>query len=78
MSCCLNGVATVLDEDGDLSGSWRFENACELGNGLLENLGRTDVDLGYDDHDRDIQSQSDAEMFSYTDGQLSIVYKDVW
>ena len=60
----LDGLFAVLDEDGDFTGAGRFENAGQLGDGLLQDLRRADVDFSDDHHDWDVESQSNAEMFS--------------
>ena len=49
LCCCVDAFLAVLDEDGDFAGSWRFEDFGELCDGLLQDLGRTDVDFSDDD-----------------------------
>ena len=51
-----------LDEDGDLARPLGFEDLRELGDGFLENLGRADVDLGDNDHDGNVERESEAEV----------------
>lgn len=46
---------TVLDEDGDLPCSLRLENAAQLGDRLLKNLWRANIDFSDDNHDRHIE-----------------------
>lgn len=65
----------VLDEDGYFSGAGRLENLGQLGDGLLENVRRTDVDLGYANHDWDIEGQGDAQML-LTHADQAIVGSD--
>ena len=49
-----NGIFSRFDEDGDFPGARRFENAGKLGDGLLENVGRANVNFGDYNHDWDI------------------------
>ena len=60
----LDGFLVVLDENRDLAGAGGFEDARQLGDGLLQDLRRTDVDLGDNDHDWDIEREGNAKMFS--------------
>lgn len=59
---CVYALLLVLDEDGYLSSARGLEDLRELSYGLLQNLGRTNIDLGDDNHDRDIKRQSYTEM----------------
>ena len=56
----LDGVFPGFDEDWDFAGAGRFEYAGELGDGLLEDLGWTDVDFSDYYHYRNIQSKGNA------------------
>lgn len=53
---------SVLDEDGYFVRTRRFENFRQLRYGLLENLGRADIDFSDDNHDWHFHSECDAEM----------------
>lgn len=55
---------TILDEDWDLPSARGLQDFSQLGNGLLKDLGRTNIDFSNDHHDRNIERQSDTEMFS--------------
>jgi hypothetical protein len=54
LSCRIDTFLTVSNEDGDFASSWRFKDFGDLLDGLLENIGRADIDFGDDDHDWDI------------------------
>ena len=60
----LNGLPTILDEDGDFASTRRLQDTGELGDGLFQDLWRANVDFGDDNHDRNIQSKSNAEVLS--------------
>ena len=62
LRCGLDSLVVVFDEDGYLLGSRGFQYAGQLGDCLLQDLGRTDVDFGYDYHDWYIQRQGDTQM----------------
>lgn len=63
LSCSIDALLAVLDEDGNFASSWRLENFGQLRDGLVEDVGRTNVDFGYHDHDRHIESKRDPEVF---------------
>ena len=63
LRCCIDALLAVGDEDGDFPRAGGFEDFGELGDGLLEDLGRTDVDFGDDDHDGDVEREGDTQMF---------------
>ena len=46
---------SILDEDGDFSRTRAFQYPGDLCDGLLQNMGRADVDFGDDDHDGDVE-----------------------
>lgn len=50
----VDALLAILDEDRDFAGAGGFQDFGQLCDGLLEDLGRADVDLGDDDHDRDV------------------------
>lgn len=52
----------VLDEDGYLSCTRRLQNLGQLGDGLLEDMRRANIDFGYADHDRHIKREGDTKM----------------
>ena len=58
----IDALFTVLDEYGNFSRSWRFEDSRYLLDSLLQDLWWTDVDFGYDNHDGNIQRQCDAQV----------------
>ncbi len=64
LRCGLNGICTVFDEDGDFASTGRLEDAGELGDGLLQDLGWADVDFGDDDHHWHVKREGDAQMLS--------------
>lgn len=63
MSSCVHTVLAILDENGYFPCTLRFQDFGELGYRLFEDLGRTNVDFGDDDHNRDIESKGNSEMF---------------
>ena len=71
LTSSLDGFLPVLDKDRDLSGTRRFEDAGELGDSLLQDLGRADVNFGDDYHDWDVECERDPKMFSATDVSFS-------
>ena len=64
LSCSLDGLSTVLDKDGDFASTGRLQDTGELRDGLFQDLWRANVDFGDDNHDRNIQSQCNAEVLS--------------
>jgi len=50
----------VLDEDWDFPSARGFQNSGDLLDSLFQDLGRTDIDFGDDDHDWNIKSQCDT------------------
>lgn len=52
----------VFNEDWYLVRTRRFENFRQLRNGLLENLGWTDIDFSDDNHDWHFHGKCNAEM----------------
>lgn len=69
----LDGFLPAFNENRDLAGARRFEDARELGDSLLQNLGRANVNLGDDYHDWDIECKRDAEMLSMMDVSFTLV-----
>ena len=59
-----DGFIAVLDEDGYFPGTWRLEDAGELGYGLLKNLRRTYVDFSDNYHDGHVERERDSKMLS--------------
>lgn len=59
----VDAVFAALDEDGDFAGAGGLEDLLQLGEGLLEDVGRADVDFGDDDHDGHVEREGDAEVF---------------
>src|ERR1700712_4446515 len=59
LSSSVYTIFTVLDEDRNLARAWGLEDFGELGKRLLQNLRRTDVNLGDDNHNRNVQRQRD-------------------
>ena len=59
-----DSVFSVFDEDGDFAGAGRFEDTGKLGDGLLEDLGWTDVNFGNHYNNWDIKGEGDTQMFS--------------
>lgn len=57
-----DSLVTILDEDRDFSGARRLEYASKLRNCLLEDLRWANVNLGYHDHDRNIECECDTQM----------------
>jgi hypothetical protein len=51
----VDAIFSILDEDRDLVSTWGFQDLGQLCNSLLKNLRWTDVNLGDDNHDRDVQ-----------------------
>lgn len=63
LSCRVYALLASLDESRNLARSRTLHDLGDLGYCLLENVGRANVDLGDNHHDRDIQSQSNSQMF---------------
>lgn len=63
----VNALLAVADEGRYLPRVWALHDLLDLRYGLLQDVGRANVDFGDDDHDRDVQSQSNAQMlFAHT------------
>jgi hypothetical protein len=58
----VDAILSVLDEDGDLASTGGFQDLGQLCDGLLENLRRADVNLGDDNHDGNVQCESNTEV----------------
>lgn len=72
----LDSISTVFNEDGNLPCAGRFEDACQLGNGLLQDLRWANVNLGDDHHHRNVQGEGDAKVLS-DHGQLLYFSVDI-
>lgn len=57
-------VLTRFNECRNFSSPWRFKDFGQLSQSLLHDIRRADVDFGYDDHDGDVESKSNSQMFS--------------
>jgi hypothetical protein len=51
----VDAILPILDKDRDLASTRRFQDLGQLCNSLLKDLRWTDVNLGDDNHDRDVQ-----------------------
>ena len=58
----LDGVGAVFDKNGDFAGAGGFENAGQLGDGLLQDVRWANVDFGDDDHHWHVKCERDAEV----------------
>jgi len=56
----VDAFLAVLDKYRNLASAGGFEDFRELSYGLLQDLGRADVDFGDDYHDRDVEGEGDA------------------
>ena len=57
-------ILAIFDEDGDFPCAWGFQNLGQGANRLLEDMWRTNIDLGDDYHHRHIQRKCDSKMLS--------------
>lgn len=64
--CGIYTLFTILDKYRNLASAGGFQDFGELRDGLLEDLGRADVDLCDYDEDGDVEGEGYAEMFSVT------------
>ena len=62
----IDALFAVLDEDRNLPGPRALEDSNQLLDGLLEDMRWADVDLGDDNHDRDIKRQGNPKVLSET------------
>jgi hypothetical protein len=60
----VDAVLPVLDEGRYFPCTGRFKDFRQLSDGLFENLGRTYVDFGNDNHDRHIECKCNTQMLS--------------
>lgn len=59
----IDALLAILDEYWDFPRSRGFEDPGYLLDGLFQDLGRADVNLGDDDHYRNVQRQCDTQVF---------------
>ena len=63
----IDTLLLVLDENWDLPRARTFQYFGDLLNCLLQDLGRTNIDFGDDNHDWDVQSQGNTQvLFTHT------------
>ena len=60
----LNCLFLVFNEYWYFPSPGRFQDLCQLGDRLLQNLRRANVNFGYHHHDRHIQCKSNTQMLS--------------
>jgi len=64
LGCSVYAVFSILDGNGDLACTGRFEDFGELGNGLFEDLWWANINFSDDDHDRHVECKCNTEMLS--------------
>ena len=60
---CIDALLVVLDENGYFPCPGALENPRDLGDGLLQNLRRADIDFRDNHQDRHVERQGQPEMF---------------
>ena len=65
LSCGFNSILAVFDKDWDFASTGRFQYSGYLSDGLLQDVWRTNINFGNDDHDWHIQGQGNTEMLSF-------------
>lgn len=71
----VDALFAVCDKGWHLSGAGTLHDLVDLADGLLENVGRANVNLGDDDHDGNVERQRNAQVLLAHSNQ-SIVGRD--